>query len=596
MLKEVSAGRSGTRSHGARLIVIHIVERGPRSRLLAASRFLAAGKKNAPVDRFLVLGAPGDGDQLQRTFGPQALTPSELLTPSDVDRVNLETYRVSIAIGSQLVSPPHVDFPVGDVHYVSIQNWVNRLLMDREVLLLALQSVGLDRCIILTSHLTHGRLLANDLRRANVQVQLRGIPDLPFSLPPTDNSGPRVVRIEDPMAREGVLLVSESPPMDLMFERVEDALPANILSLISRVTYTAPPHRSRVGLVRVSPPQGTGSASSGSGRVRLASVPSRIPALINESLPQLCKMIDRRHLPLQVSFVPHVHEILDHLHPVVVVVGNDRHWTGQLWVRIAKSRGVATMCLQDGVAADNPSWFTASSDWLGASSELWPRLLASRGTTPSVVRVVGQPRNDSLMVPGLAGVGIGPQRGNSIGLLALQAIHGGDYLSAILEALRGVQGLRLIIRPHPALPIMEMEDIIHAHGNEYASLEYGISVVDQLAACDFVITEYSTVALEAVLLGKPVVSVTLSGQVNKLPLGDMGLALEARTRTELLLAVLAIMNDRGVRRTPQVSERGIRELIGPADGAAGTRAASMITELFQIQTTRRFGSTDGESE
>jgi hypothetical protein len=200
------------------------------------------------------------------------------------------------------------------------------------------------------------------------------------------------------------------------------------------------------------------------------------------------------------------------------------------------------------------------------------------------------------MVPGLAGVGIGPQRGNSIGLLALQAIHGGDYLSAILEALRGVQGLRLIIRPHPALPIMEMEDIIHAHGNEYASLEYGISVVDQLAACDFVITEYSTVALEAVLLGKPVVSVTLSGQVNKLPLGDMGLALEARTRTELLLAVLAIMNDRGVRRTPQVSERGIRELIGPADGAAGTRAASMITELFQIQTTRRFGSTDGESE
>src|SRR2546426_3075417 len=142
---------------------------------------------------------------------------------------------------------------------------------------------------------------------------------------------------------------------------------------------------------------------------------------------------------------------LELLQPEVVVVGNDRWWGGQAFVQLARRRGIPSVCVQDGVAGENASWWWLPADRMAAASVQLVEMLVRHGVPPERCRVTGQPRYDLLAGSGpddqrLARTSLGLDPSTFAVLFAAQWMHGPDYVRGVVSALLAVPGIRVLLR------------------------------------------------------------------------------------------------------------------------------------------------------
>jgi hypothetical protein len=109
------------------------------------------------------------------------------------------------------------------------------------------------------------------------------------------------------------------------------------------------------------------------------------------------------------------------------------------------------------------------------------------------------------------------------------------------EAFKGESRYNITLRPHPAIPFSGALKIFHPK-----CLKYNIShsaLKEDLWNCDIVIYASSTVALEAISLGKPVICVELDDFLNSDPMFDTAiLKWSCRAPGELIRVVEAVSN------------------------------------------------------
>jgi len=99
------------------------------------------------------------------------------------------------------------------------------------------------------------------------------------------------------------------------------------------------------------------------------------------------------------------------------------------------------------------------------------------------------------------------------------------FLRTAVKALKQLIDVQTIIKPHPNENKKWLMEVLKEEDYKAVILNPKANTYEALYACDLMITVYSTVAIEAMCLRKPVIIVNLLGMPDPLPYVDIGAAL-----------------------------------------------------------------------
>lgn len=436
------------------------------------------------------------------------------------------------------------------------------------------------RVLVVSTSGWRGRYIARTLRREGIPAFALAIPD---TVPMIGDGAQRALELvryevsEELPADESpdVLLVAESP-----------AIHGSLLPVAQRLREDA---GRRVALVRGTYlPAGRGTRRSRSAPRGARRRPASAEAAVLDAIGRDLSVRQGAKADLT---RPDVEALLERFRPRLLAVGNDRIWSGQLLVQAARRRDIPVLCVQDGLAVDTPSWWFWAADYTATNGPFLRELLIRLGAPRDTVFVTGQPRMDAMhdrltrLSTTEARASLGLDGTRRYALLALQGVHGREYIREALAGLTRVDGLRVLVRPHPRQD-RQMLDAALAEarrGGATVELRAGDDIGTLLRAVDVVVSQYSTVLVEAALMGTPSVSLTLSGGLNPLDLAREALALEARSAPELGSAVARALELDA--RALEAARVRAEVLLGPFDGRAAERVADLVEALLLRHAT-----------
>ncbi len=217
------------------------------------------------------------------------------------------------------------------------------------------------------------------------------------------------------------------------------------------------------------------------------------------------------------------------------------------------------------------------------------------GVPPEKVFVTGQPGFDILYQKKLdkdwlrAELGIPEDKG--LVTLATQPspslrIWGeGMYekvVTAVVQAMEQFPEKQLVIKLHPAETGEECRQILDQIGCDRAIICRDIDIHEVLYASDLLITVHSTVALEAMLLDKPVIMMNLSDKPDPYPYARSGAALGVYKEEDLAPAMKQALSDPKARdELARNRKRFAMEHAYKLDGQSAQRVADLITRLIE---------------
>jgi CDP-glycerol glycerophosphotransferase (TagB/SpsB family) len=238
-------------------------------------------------------------------------------------------------------------------------------------------------------------------------------------------------------------------------------------------------------------------------------------------------------------------------------------------------------------------WTCATADHVAVNGTQLEELLHRRGFARDRLSIVGQPRYDgfnaaaALAIRDEARARLGLEADRFAVMFATQPNQDASYVRCVAEAILAVDDVRLLLRPHPSTPPRASEALARIAADERVLPVSTGRIFDLIAASDLVVVQNSTVALEAALLGRPVITANLTGMPDVVPYAALGVSVEAKdaaTVTELIERARD-----GALPTSATDERtraGIHYLVGPTDGGAAARVADLIDTLLAQRAHR----------
>ena len=567
------------------LVVVDLQDPGIQGRLLRS--LLGSGVlgwTGIGASPWLVLAPPGDGGDRSWCRGTRVVEPAGLF---DTDRVQAMTRQV-VEVSDRVIAtlrPAGAGLHLGELNRAFIQTWVHDLLYREGAVLAACRLLGLSRCRIISASGRRARWIAAGVAQAGVEAVVTGFP---ARLRSREKPARGYWAIGEALPRADLLMVAESAPMRQMFSVVGEALPEPLRSQSLQLAYVAGASVAHLAAVQEVSMRWVDRAPSGDpaeGPIGTPAPPSgdlgeEVSASVRASFEALRRRIVNDQFPRQQHWARHVLQVLGQIGPRVLVVGNDRFWTGQTYIRLGDSLGIRTVCLQDGFAAPVPNHTYSTAANVLAAGALWPALLPPENGRPRSVSVVGQPRYDrtrSAFEERRRRERIPPPPARNRVLLILQDIHRIDYARAILEETLRVEGTQVMIRAHPAFRPAGLDRL----AGPRVRFSPGGSIVDDLAWADLVVTEYSTVAVEALALGLPVLSVTLSGRPPLLDFTVPGQAEGVSERLQIAPAVVRLLGATPRSGDSRARQEILDQLVGPLDDRSASRVAGILSGLLE---------------
>lgn len=216
----------------------------------------------------------------------------------------------------------------------------------------------------------------------------------------------------------------------------------------------------------------------------------------------------------------------------------------------------------------------------------------SMGAPPDKVFITGQPRFDLIRQPKSNGPEIREQlkipAGKGIIVLATQPIHTlwteverREFIDAIIGTMSEFPEKQLVIKLHPSEKKEEYQRML-ARTNNNAIICRDIDLYGLLVLSELLMTVHSTVALEAMILHKPVITVNLTGKPDVMPYAESGAALGVYRKEDLAPAINKALYDPEVReKMAKKREQFVYDHAYKPDGQATKRVADLIVRLIE---------------
>ena len=220
------------------------------------------------------------------------------------------------------------------------------------------------------------------------------------------------------------------------------------------------------------------------------------------------------------------------------------------------------------------------------------------GAPADKIFVTGQPRFDLIRQVKIDRAHIMAKLGvpgnSDIIVLATQPVgelrtekNRGELIEAVLSAMIEFQEKQLVIKLHPSEKLEKYQEML-TKVNSNAIICQDIDLYGLLRECDLLMAVYSTVALEAMILDKPVIIINLTGKPDIMPYAKSGAALGVYQKEDLAPAIRKALYDLEVRRELEQNRKSfVAEHVYKVDGQSSKRVAELIVRLIGESKTRK---------
>lgn len=298
-----------------------------------------------------------------------------------------------------------------------------------------------------------------------------------------------------------------------------------------------------------------------------------------------------------------IEQVLATVRPSVVVVASDQHRIGRLAATIRGMAPWRLVVLQHGLPQDTIGFLPVVADTIATWSESSRDWFIARGTGPGRLAVTGNPRLDRIVRSDRTAIQSRVSKRLSLeGRPRFLVVLSGSS-AATSEAL-----VRLAIEATRRLPDSSAVIKLHPGGGDWSRIraivaglgdsQARVRVIDRepieplIWWADFILVHRSSVAVEALAMGTPVVVADLDGE-SIADLDLVGLALP-RVVDGAALATLAGELLEPDRRADYFGRRRatLESVTGPVDGRSAERICALLTQLNDPDRPDAHGTVD----
>ncbi|HEY7512277.1 MAG TPA: hypothetical protein VIG50_18585 [Vicinamibacteria bacterium] len=321
-----------------------------------------------------------------------------------------------------------------------------------------------------------------------------------------------------------------------------------------------------------------------------------------------------RQLPWAIRCYEEMRAVLAAVRPAVVCLYAESSGWGRAAIAACRAQGVPTVALQHGIVY--PKYYSYRHDpdesdcprpfRTAIFGEAAGRLLRRLGQYPPEALVpTGSPKFDDLVrgarerdreaLRRALGVPAGER------LLAVvsrfQAIRRthqaiGPAFAAFVRAVESLPGVRAVVKPHPAEPSGAYDAVLAQGRATRVQVRPSVDLVDLLHAADALVTVESLSAVEALVLGRPVVVLNMPTHLRELV--DQGVAVGVAAGEDPAPALQAVLFDPAVAAGLAAARRRyLSDFAMGADGGATARIAALLRDTAARAETAGRGSMVG---
>jgi len=263
------------------------------------------------------------------------------------------------------------------------------------------------------------------------------------------------------------------------------------------------------------------------------------------------------HLPQIKCAIDELERMFEKKRPNAVILWTDRVAFERATVLVARKHGVKSIVLQHGIIA-NPvfekNWMIGylpiMADVLVVWSQKAKELLVKNGASASKIVVTGNPNFDTILKRKYspeklkARIGCGNRRLVTFaGGIAMPGNDPATSVSLLLDLVKELPGCFLAIRPHPSDNTVFEKLVAEKgmRGNAAVLRNRDCGLYELFNASSVVLMHGSTVGLEAMVLGKPVIDFDLNELSKEETFYPKGAVLQARSKKECGKAIETIL-------------------------------------------------------
>lgn len=291
--------------------------------------------------------------------------------------------------------------------------------------------------------------------------------------------------------------------------------------------------------------------------------------------------------------------ILEKHQPALIVSADDADQRCKIYSLLAKEEGIPALLVQQGLTdSDYPEWLFFSQSKIAAMGESSASDIASQGVSRERIVVTGNPGFDNLVLPEIDACfslrkKLGLVSKDKMVLFASQPYCTGVFnapdmrrtmIKAIAEAVTLLKDVKLIIKPHPGDNIRELKELMGKFP-QVVMLDRKADISLLIKACDVLVTFFSTVALQALYTGKPVINVNFPGSGGMNLYSESGATWEARSTEEIAAHIQRLTGENKkaeiLIREP-ARQSFFNRMAYSNDGKATERVLRVVSDMLQL--------------
>jgi CDP-glycerol glycerophosphotransferase (TagB/SpsB family) len=295
--------------------------------------------------------------------------------------------------------------------------------------------------------------------------------------------------------------------------------------------------------------------------------------------------------------------VLEKVKPKILLVSCEYCTAGRMAVILGDIKGITTLALQHGIITNRSSEFIFSKQERTTTSrdinarpiakitsvygKIYRDILVDESTYPSMsIVITGQPRYDVMARANemysreafLEKMGL--DAGKRLVFCTTDGLpesRASQNAYALLEVLKEMDDrAQLLIKPHPNNADRNLYERAMEEVGVKGLISSDLNLYEAIYASDVLVTWFSTTALEAILLSKPVVILNLTTEPDYVSYVDEGVAFGAHTKEELILALDKVF--RGEKHDAQRRIAFVEKYVHKIDGKATSRVVDTIVD------------------
>jgi UDP-N-acetylglucosamine 2-epimerase len=276
--------------------------------------------------------------------------------------------------------------------------------------------------------------------------------------------------------------------------------------------------------------------------------------------------------------------------PDLVIVMDERSWPGKTVVRVCETEDIPTLVLQHGIHGYLPIYGETYAKKFSVYGKFTKEILTMAGVSPEKIMITGGQQWDKII--NYKGISkkefckeYGLDENKGIILYAGHLIFDREIsereVSGVIESVKKFPELQLIIRAHPSESLSLYTSLTKNLDAEDVLVFKKPHDFDSVNVCDILITQASTVAMDAIIAGKPVITVNFGHGDDPYPYAAEGVVIGVYKNEDIIPAIEKLLNDSNILQELEYKRKEfIFKHLYKIDGKSKERIVELITEML----------------